>query len=451
MLLVLLLSLSPAGCAALTNPVADGIPVRHLPPEVLGESKQACVPVPLTLLEQCPPPVYRLAPGDVLAVWIEGVLGDRTIPPPINTSPPIQTRDQRRLPPAMGYPVPVREDGTITLPMLPPLRVKDKTLHEVEDELRRRYTIDKQILQPGNERILVTLLQPRQVHVLVLRQEASGFTPSPQGITITGKRGTGFSIDLPAGENDVLHALTVTGGLPGLDAYDEVVIQHGCFQDRGAAEALRRQLEQGGTAGVVEARAVGCVRIPLRWHPGAKLPFGPDDVVLHDGDVVLLRARDEEVFYTGGLIPSGEHVLPRDRDLDVVEAVASVRGPLLNGAFVNNNLAGNLINPGIGFDSPSLLVVVRRLPGGGQLPIRVDLNQALRDPRERILVQPGDLLILQEMPNAALARYVGTTLCNFNLTYLGIRGGNWLGAADISGFQQIPGRIGVGAFTNTIR
>ena len=157
----------------------------------------------------------------------------------------------------------------------------------------------------------MTLLQPRQIHVLVLRQEASGFTPSPQGLTITGKRGTGFSIDLPAGENDVLHALTVTGGLPGLDAYDEVVIQHGCFQDREAAEALRRQLEQGGTTPVVEARVAGCVRIPLHWHPGAKLPFGPDDVVLRDGDVVLLRARDEEVFFTGGLMPSGEHVLPR--------------------------------------------------------------------------------------------------------------------------------------------
>src|SRR5205085_1855588 len=115
------------------------------------------------------------------------------------------------------------------------------------------------------------------------------------------------------------------------------------------------------------------------------------DVVLHSGDVVLLRAR-EEVFYTGGLLPSGEYVLPRDRDLDVVDAISQVRGPLINGAFVNNNLAGNLINPGIGFDNPSLLVVVRRLPGGGQLPIRVDLNVALRDPRERVFVRPGDLL-----------------------------------------------------------
>jgi hypothetical protein len=161
----------------------------------------------------------------------------------------------------------------------------------------------------------------------------------------------------------------------------------------------------------------------------------------------VLHPREEEVFFTGGLIPSGEHILPRDRDLDVVEAVTSVRGPLINGAFVNNNLAGNLINPGIGFDSPSLLVVVRKLPSGGQLPIRVDLNRALRDPRERILVRPGDLLILQEMPNAALARYMGTTLFNFNMAYIPFQSSGLIGVGDVSAFQQIPGRIGVGTYT----
>jgi hypothetical protein len=40
------------------------------------------------------------------------------------------------------------------------------------------------------------------------------------------------------------------------------------------------------------------------------------------------------------------------------------------------------------------------------VPIRVDLRKALRDPRERILVQPGDMLILQEKPCEAVARYL---------------------------------------------
>jgi hypothetical protein len=40
------------GCAALTNPVADGIPVRHVPAEVLGRPRADLRPIPLTLLRQ---------------------------------------------------------------------------------------------------------------------------------------------------------------------------------------------------------------------------------------------------------------------------------------------------------------------------------------------------------------------------------------------------------------
>src|SRR5262249_41434103 len=140
------------------------------------------------------------------------------------------------------------------------------------------------------------------------------------------------------------------------------------------------------------------------------------------GDVVFLEARERDTFYTGGLLPSGEFVLPRDRDLDVVEAIARVRGPLLNGAFATNNLAGNLIEPGIGSPSPSLLTVLRRTPGGGRLPIRVDLNRALTEPQESLRVQPGDVLILQEKPSEALARYFTHTFFNFSFAWQAIHG-----------------------------
>jgi len=79
--------------------------------------------------------------------------------------------------------------------------------------------------------------------------------------------------------------------------------------------------------------------------------------------------------------------------------------PLINGAFGQNNLAGNLIQPGIGQPSPRLLTVVRRMPDGCQVPILVDLHRALVDPSERILVQAGDVLVLQETPCQAMVRY----------------------------------------------
>ena len=69
--LVLLLSLS-TGCTAMTNPVADGIPVRLLPPELLGPSKANLQTIPLTLLRQPSPDAYRLSHGDVLGVHIDG-------------------------------------------------------------------------------------------------------------------------------------------------------------------------------------------------------------------------------------------------------------------------------------------------------------------------------------------------------------------------------------------
>ena len=134
--------------------------------------------------------------------------------------------------------------------------------------------------------------------------------------------------------------------------------------------------------------------------------------MLEDGDVVFLEARTRDLFYTGGLLPRGEFQIPRDYDLDVLEAIAQIRGTLVNGAFGGNNLNGLLIQPGIGSPNPSALTVVRRTPNGGQIPISVDLNRALRDPRERILIQPGDVLILQETTGEAIARYF-TNIFNF--------------------------------------
>src|SRR5260370_29771098 len=66
----LVLCVALNGCVAITNPVANGVPVRRLPPELLGESRTDKKPLPLTSLRQKPPEAYRLASGDVLGAWI---------------------------------------------------------------------------------------------------------------------------------------------------------------------------------------------------------------------------------------------------------------------------------------------------------------------------------------------------------------------------------------------
>src|SRR5260370_20329801 len=70
-----------SGCAALGNPVANGVPVRRLSPELLGESRSELTLIPLTALRRQPPDIYRLDAGDVLGIWIEGVLGEKGVSP----------------------------------------------------------------------------------------------------------------------------------------------------------------------------------------------------------------------------------------------------------------------------------------------------------------------------------------------------------------------------------
>jgi hypothetical protein len=140
------------------------------------------------------------------------------------------------------------------------------------------------------------------------------------------------------------------------------------------------------------------------------ISFKPSDVILKTGDIVFIESRDTEVYYTGGLLPVAELILPRDYDLDVLQAVTEARGPLYNGAVNFNNQQGNILTGGIGNPSPSQLTVIRRTPKGGQITIRVDLNRAAQDPRERVLVQPGDFLILQESLGESFTRYITQNL-----------------------------------------
>ena len=114
-------------------------------PELLAASREALKLVPLNRLRQQPPKQYLLEAGDVLGVYIEGVLGNA------NQPPPVRLVEQSSLPPAMGYPVPVREDGTLSLPFVSPIRVTGMTIVEAERAVRQAYTVKKEISEarPG--------------------------------------------------------------------------------------------------------------------------------------------------------------------------------------------------------------------------------------------------------------------------------------------------------------
>src|SRR3954469_242253 len=71
------------GCAALTNPVRDGVPVQKLTREVVAKPKNGQTTIPVAYLRQDVPDVYRLDRGDVLGIFVEGILETRgSLPQP---------------------------------------------------------------------------------------------------------------------------------------------------------------------------------------------------------------------------------------------------------------------------------------------------------------------------------------------------------------------------------
>jgi len=420
--LVLLGLCLTTGCAALSNPALQGIPARLLPEELKAKSVEGMQPIPLNLLGQPQPDTYRVGPNDVLGLWIEGVLGERNQAPPL--LPPVQL-DNVTLPPAVGFPIQVQLDGTISLPLIQPLNVQGMSLAEIEKAIYRAY-LEAEIFrnkkeegkQPVLPRIIVSLARPRTFHVLVLREDAqypqqavvTGTTTygSPEYIGIS-RKGTGWELTLPAYHNDVLTAIAKSGGLPGTDAVDAVVVERNGRRNGNWDQVIQDFKAHGIPAG---AFGSGIMTIPLRIRKGMPLAVNPQDVTLFDGDVVFIPAREERLFYTGGLLPAGQHLLPRDQDLDVLEAVARVRGALFNGNYITPLFNGSVVLPGIGQPSATLLTILRKLPGGGHIPIRVDLARAVKNPSERMLLQGGDFLILQETPGQAFARF-GTQMFDF--------------------------------------
>ncbi|WP_404304429.1 hypothetical protein [Neorhodopirellula lusitana] len=143
------------------------------------------------------------------------------------------------------------------------------------------------------------------------------------------------------------------------------------------------------------------VTIPLRVRPGEMPNIDPADVILEEGDIVYIEARDTEMFYTGGLLPGGQYPLPRDYDLDVIGAM-SVAGTGLGGTTQQGGgggAAGALLGGGFGGATPTQLYVMRKGPCGQEFTIAVDLKKAYNNPSEKILVQPGDTLILRYKPH----------------------------------------------------
>lgn len=114
------------------------------------------VPIDFSRLRQDKPEFYTLDADDVLGVFIEEVLGE------FGTAPPVQLPDPNNdLPPAIGFPVPVREDGTMSLPLVSPIPVRGLTVQQAEALITRAYRQGDNPILIDKGRIIVTLIRKR--------------------------------------------------------------------------------------------------------------------------------------------------------------------------------------------------------------------------------------------------------------------------------------------------
>lgn len=239
-------------------------------------------------------------------------------------------------------------------------------------------------------------MQRRTYNILVIREDLNDsrqFQRRNADQTLDREaQGQTFSIELPAYENDVLHALSETGGMPGEGAFNEIlVVRGGMFEDDGwdsdeedgIVEAVGANLEASAL------NDANITRIPIEARNGQFPQLSEAQITLNDGDVLYIEGRQQDVFYTGGLLPGGRFPIPRDYEIDVLEAIALAGGSdaATAGGGSSGGRIGNIV--------PASKITVIRRSDCRTCAISVDGKCALGDPSQRVIIQPGDLILLE--------------------------------------------------------
>ncbi len=79
---------------------------------------------------------------------------------------------------------------------------------------------------------------------------------------------------------------------------------------------------------------------------------------------------------------------------------------------------GGGVGRGLGGASPTMLYIVRKLDCGRTYNIAVDVQQAMNDSTQNILVQPGDTLILRFKPHEEVLNFSLGTFFTFGIARL---------------------------------
>jgi Polysaccharide biosynthesis/export protein len=390
------------------------IPARRLPPELRGGLRDALVPIDYRHLRQEKPPEHFIGAGDVLGIYVRDEIENG----PVAAAHYPLSEDTHLEMPSVGQPFHVRSDGTVILPDIPPVSVVGQTTSVAAKTIQKAY-VDKDVIKPDAGVVTVDLIRPRLLEVIVLREDTGDAVPAVKSrdTQLPAQRGSAHLVKLPAYENDVLHALTATGGLPGRDAVNAVWILRGArSQDICFEEVSEQVKDEGATLDMMRSLAADSplIRIPLRVPEGEQPVIDPMDVILQEGDIVFTESRDHEFFVTGGLLTGGVFPLPRDHDVDIFGAIAMASGNAIGPAGINASATNFRAGPG-NIVPPTRVLIIRMLDDGQQIKIHVDLRIAANNPRERIVIQPRDVVLLKYRPQELLSNIA---LNIVSLTYI---------------------------------
>ncbi len=386
---------SSSGCSALLFRIR-GTPASEIPDSLRPVTRNDRTPIDYRLLGQNPPSLYRVDSGDVLGVAVDGIFpfSPPTAPP---SALPVNFPDQGNpMPPSTGFPVVVQQDGTIQLPGIEPFSVRHMTIEEIRlaiaDAYRKSRVIREEKVFP-----IVSLIKTRTYNVSVIRQDLG-----------MGSQ----SVQLDAYRNDVLHALLKSGGLPGEKAKDQITILRYASPNNTVPIVNGMAPIQAPTDACIAASWNEPQTIPLTVPAGAAIYFPLNVSLLNEGDIIFIENRETEVFYTAGMIPAGQHLLPRDYDIDIFEAMSIAGYSYGSGGMAGGNLVG------ITGVSATRLYIFRKGPDGNQFTIKVDLEKAICDPRERLIVQAGDKLLLRYSAKEEVANFGIISIFTFGFQQL---------------------------------
>ena len=333
-LLLCLLTIQ-VGCYA---PLASrGISATQLPDSFRQPYRSIGAPLNLSSLSGPAPAEDVFGAGDTVEVRIPDLLGAGNVET-------IQAR--------------IVEEGSIYIPLVGPVTIGGLTVNEAHRALEM--AVGKDVLR--SPRVSVRLVEKAVVDVVVL-----------------GAVKTPGTYALPRDQADAAHALAAAGGLAERGSYRIEI--HRKYGHLPPEHTPTDPHEQACHVECIDLRDCSCV--------------GQANARLDDGDAIYVPDRNNDVFYVvGNLHPQartrftignddrelgGGFLLPRDRDVDVVTAVA---------------MAGYL-DP---IESPTTVTIHRRMPNGESLLIRSDLIKARHDSRESVMIMPGDIVYLNPDP-----------------------------------------------------